>query len=268
MLGGELNLLFELVEVFESLFEFKVDKKAVVVVKSEQVVFLALVGLEHLLEQNGVAREVDVFRAAVRAVRVFGHESFNVDASLVIDDVVCVVFSATVVAGHLALLDVDEDFVRKADVHECVHAATELFEHLCFAYVPREVDQDEAFLGVWRESQHFEWDLFVHDVLNLSVVEHFLDFHEERVREICVGSCLCLHVLQDLGHRNDWNSEIDGQTLRNFLSEDIRRSEDGDLGVRRPSLDEMPVSVEEALLQPISQLLSPHLLLIIIYLYS
>ena len=121
MLDIHLNLSLEVIVVFESLLELEVNKKSVVIVESEEILLRLFVEIKLAFEGDGVTSVCDVRRAAVNAVTVLGrHKGINKYALLVITDLLRVVNAAAIVALMLILLNIYQDVIGEANVHECV----------------------------------------------------------------------------------------------------------------------------------------------------
>ena len=98
------------------------------VVEAEQLVLVLQVVGELLLKEAWASGGLDLRRAAGEAVAVLWHEGVDEHSVLFVADVFLVVVGSAVLAGVLALFDIDEHLFGKGGVHERVKASTVLLK--------------------------------------------------------------------------------------------------------------------------------------------
>lgn len=144
MLDVKLDLISQLLVVIVATFELEINQEAEVLVESEKLFLGLLVGLKLFLEVLGVSSSADLIRSAVVAVAVLWVKLVEANSLLLISDISSVVNSTAVIARILALFDLYLDIVWQAQVHESVHSASVLLEHLGFGSYSREIGEDKA----------------------------------------------------------------------------------------------------------------------------
>ena len=107
MFAVELDLVAQFIVVLVAALDFKVDKKAQVIIEAKKIVLLSLVLLEGLLESGRIAGSNDLGRSTVKAVTVFRIERLDVDAVLFMDNTFRIVLAAALWANHLSFFDGD-----------------------------------------------------------------------------------------------------------------------------------------------------------------
>ena len=80
-----LDLTLEVVVIFETFLEFKVNKETIVAVEAQEVITVCLVGFELALKADRVAAVDNVRRSAIDAMAILvWHEWVNMNAVFVI----------------------------------------------------------------------------------------------------------------------------------------------------------------------------------------
>ena len=123
-------------------------------------------------------------------------------------------------------------------MHESIEATTVLFKKLGLLDMVREIDHDETFLGCGRQSEQLDRDLLLNNGVLVVRTDELTNFIEEGMLEVWVVACLIRTVVQKLGNRDNGHSQVNGEPLSKLVQEYIRRAEECDLRVARPSLDE------------------------------
>jgi len=183
----------------------------------------------------------------------------------VVVDLIREVLTAAIAALLLALLDVDEDIIGKAYVHERVKAAAEGLEGLSFLHVAGEVGKHESVLSLRAEAKELNIDALLDEGVAVASVNHIAHAKEEGVRELGLLAGLLHDVLDDLVHRNDGDSDVDCEALGDLLLEGVGGCEEDDLGVGGPSLDEGLICLEDTLLDVVLNVTQPHFIFIDYY---
>ena len=178
-----------------------------------------MIDLELLLESLRVRTWHKVVRARRIAVAVFRDELLDTNTVLLVNDSIFVVVLVTVWAVDFGFFDIDEDFVRERNVHECVEAATVLLKELRLVDLDGEVDEDHAVLSSWRESQKLQRDLLPDQFLLIARAHQLCDLFKERVVEVGVFAVLGRHVLHQLVHRDDGHAKINRESVQKQQSQ-------------------------------------------------
>lgn len=132
------------------------------------------------------------------------------------DHIILVVRLRAVLADNLCLFDIDQDFIRKRHMNEAVESPSELLHQLGVFNLVREVNKDHALLCSRSQTQELNGNLLANDCLLISIVNHLCDFAEEWMIEVRV-ICLFRHVLQQLGHGDDGDTQIDCKPTQKSL---------------------------------------------------
>ena len=236
MLDVELNLILDLSIVLVSIFKLEVGKKTVVVVKAEELLLLGLVPGELLLEVGGDTWCLNIFGSTIVTVTILWHKCIDVDSIGWAHDCLIVIDSTAVVANELGLFNSNNDVVWKTDVHKRVNTTSVFLEHLGFGDEVGEVCKDEAVSSLAGKSKELEGNLILDKSISILGIDKFLSLEEEWVHVLLVLASKLRDVSHECGHREDWKTNINAESLNNFILEGVRSSEEDDLWLGWPSL--------------------------------
>jgi hypothetical protein len=96
------------------------------------------------------------------------------------------------------------------------------------------------------------------EALSVLSINHVSHTKEEGVRELLGLTSLFDNIAEDLIHGDYGHSEVDSKALGNLILEDVRRTEENDLWLNRPTADEATIFIKETLLQACFQVAQPH----------
>jgi hypothetical protein len=105
------------------------------------------------LEADRVTGMVDVGAATVDTVPILGDERLNADVVLWVVDLLSEVLPAAIVAAVLVLLNIDQDLIRHAQMHERADTVLVLLQVLGLGQILGVVSENEASLGMGAQSQ-------------------------------------------------------------------------------------------------------------------
>ena len=176
---------------------------------------------------------------------ILRHEGLDVHSMLSAHDCFLIVLAAAVCALVLSLFNGNLDFLWQVQVDESIHTSSVLFEHFCFCDSAGEVGKDESIPACVGDSQHLESQSICDLSVDVSSVKQFLGLQEEWVAHVFLFTSECLYVCEDLCHGNNWNTQINTESLLDLSLEGVGSSAEDDLWALRPPSKELLILLFE-----------------------
>ena len=130
-------------------------------------------------------------------------------------------------------------------MNELVQSTSELFEELCLWKSIWEVSEDETVLGLVCESQQLQRNLVLKKSVLVPSINVLLDAQEEWVVVLFGLASELRNVSVNVLHRDNRDTQVNADPLDEFGLEAVWRTEEHDLGVLWPPLDELLTSLRD-----------------------